>query len=412
MTNLMTKDPSQSRHQPLEPSEKLFNRGIMTTLNAQFFSAFADNALFFALMELISHGSYGKEAIYILQGTFVIFYILLAPFVGHVADNLAKSHVLMIGNGIKIIGVLLLFAGISPFICYAIVGLGAAIYSPAKFGVLSEFVSTKLLIKANGLVEGSTIVAILSGAALGGILAEKGVGYAIALTTVCYLLALLFNLFIPKIAPKRKDPFNPLKIAGQFTELLKKLFNDKRARFAILGTSLFWAGVAVLKLLLNDWVRDVLGQGTEKVSELSVIVGVGVILGSAIAAIWIEQKNIKISLYAGFGMSFTVLLFLLADNLLMAYGALLFVGIFGGAFLIPLNALLQERGGLLQNTGTAIAIQNLFENLCMLIAIAFFGYLASIGTLSIILLMGLFAALFCLCVLGLFIYIRSAKVFD
>ncbi|UNM95421.1 lysophospholipid transporter LplT [Ignatzschineria rhizosphaerae] len=395
----------------IKTKEKLFNRGILTVLNAQFFSAFADNALFFALMEIISQGSFGKEGTYILQGTFALFYILLAPFVGHVADNLSKGQVLLIGNGIKIIGISLLFAGINPFVCYAIVGLGAAVYSPAKFGILSELVSNNLLIKANGLIEGSTIVAILLGSALGGILAESNVTYAILLAFSAFFLALIFNLFIPKLSPKRKDGFKLGMISKKFIIVLRRLLMDKKARFAILGTSLFWCGVAVLKLLLNDWVRDVLGEGTEKVSELSLIVGVGVILGSAIAAITITQKNIKLSLWAGIGMSISVILFLTQENLYLAYTALLCVGVCGGIFLIPLNALLQERGGKLKSTGTAIAIQNLFENSFMMIALLIFGGLSALTTIHIGYLMAIFAGLFSLLVLALFIHIRIRNVF-
>ena len=407
----MNANTSTTSMPPIKRQEKLFNRGILTVLNAQFFSAFADNALFFALMEIISQGSFGKEGTYILQGTFALFYILLAPFVGHIADNLSKGRVLLIGNGIKIIGISLLFAGINPFVCYGIVGLGAAVYSPAKFGILSELVSNKLLIKANGLIEGSTIVAILLGSALGGFLAESNVTYAILLAFTAFFLALLFNLFIPKITPRRRDGFKLGMISKKFLIVLRRLLMDKKARFAILGTSLFWCGVAVLKLLLNDWVRDVLGQGTEKVSELSLIVGIGVILGSAIAAMMITQKNIKLSLWAGIGMSISVILFLTQENLYLAYTALLFVGICGGIFLIPLNALLQERGGKLKSTGTAIAIQNLFENSFMMIALMIFGGLSALTSIHIGYLMAIFAGLFSLLVLALFIHIRIRNVF-
>lgn len=412
MTVTVDSNTLEKHTQDNAPKEKLLNRGIVTVLNAQFFSAFADNALFFALMEIISKGSFGKEGTYILQGTFALFYILLAPFVGHVADNLVKSQVLLIGNGIKIIGISLLFVGINPFVCYALVGFGAAVYSPAKFGVLSEFVSSKLLIKANGLIEGSTIVAILLGSALGGILAESNVTLAIILALSAFILALLFNLFIPKIAPKRRDGFKPKIVMKKFIIILRRLLRDKRARFAILGTSLFWSGVATLKLLLNDWVRDVLGEGTEKVSELSLIVGIGVIIGSAIAAITITQKNIKLSLWAGIGMSLAVILFLIQENLYLAYSSLLLVGIFGGIFLIPLNAMIQERGGSIKSTGTAIAIQNLFENSIMMFSIIIFGFLTSFALFSIEVLMGVFAGLFLLLVILLFVHIRIRNVFD
>ncbi len=391
--------------------EKLFNRGIITTVNAQFFSAFADNAIFFALLEMLQTGSYGKESTYILQGSFVIFYIALAPIVGFFADNIAKSKILMIGNGLKIIGVLLLFTGISPFLCYAFVGLGAAVYSPAKFGILSEFVNEKGLIKANGLVEGSTIVAILAGSAIGGILAEISIYYALALTIFVYLLAALFNGFIPKIAPISPKKLAPKIVAHQFLQALATLLHDRKARFAIMGTSLFWGGVAVLKLLLNDWVRDILGEGTEMVSQLSVIVGLGVIMGATLAALFIHQRNIRLSLFAGIAMSILIFLFLLQENYLLTYIILLLIGACGGCFLIPLNALLQTRGGIFHTVGSAVAIQNLFENSVMLIAITIFGVLTSFAVFSITTLMALFAALFFGAILGLFYDARKHKIF-
>ncbi len=395
----------------LPPKEKLLNRGMIAILNAQFFSAFADNALFFALLEILQQGLYGKESTYILQGTFALFYILLAPIVGYIADHIAKSQVLMVGNGIKLLGVLLLFLEINPFICYAIVGLGAAVYSPAKFGVLSEFVSEKLLIKANGLIEASTIIAILSGAALGGLLAELNLYYAVALTIVTYIVAAIFNYYMPKIAPKIGPSLKPQLIVRQFMLAFLRLFRDQKARFAIIGTSLFWAGVATLKLLLNDWVRDVLGEGTEMVSQMSVVVGLGVIIGAAFAAMVIKPERTRISLWAGIGMSLTIVLFVLQNNLYLTYITLLLIGAFGGCFMIPLNALLQTRGGLFQSVGSAIAIQNLIENIFMLSAIAIFGLLTSFGFFSVLTLMIIFGGLFLAAIIALFYEAYRHQIF-
>ena len=390
---------------------RLFNLGIISTANAQFFSAFADNVLFFALLELLQKESYGRESTYILQGSFLLFYIILAPIVGFLADNIAKSKILMWGNGLKIIGVLLLFIGATPFLSYAFVGLGAAIYSPAKFGILSEFVEEKLLIKANGLIEGSTIIAILSGAALGGFLAENSPFYAIFVTLAAYLLATLFNLLIPTIAVKKRASFKPHIIWNLFTSTLKTLFNDHRARFAIMGTSLFWAGVATLKLLLNDWVRERLGAGTEVVSQLSVVVGIGVIIGTLFAALFIRSGNLFVSLFSGILMAGLIFLFLLQESYLLTLLLLLLIGACGGAFLIPLNALLQTRGSLFQSIGSAIAIQNLCENSMMLLMIALFGTLASFSLISIQWLMALFALLFLLSVMMLFFEARRYRIF-
>lgn len=391
--------------------EQLFNRGIITTANAQFFSAFADNALFFALLELLQSSHYGRESSYILQGSFLLFYIALAPLVGFLADNIAKSKILLWGNGLKIVGVLLLFIDASPFLSYAFVGLGAAIYSPAKFGILSEFVTEKLLIKANGLIEGSTIIAILSGAALGGFLAENNPLYAILLTLAAYLLATLFNFLIPTIVVEERAPFKLRVIWHLFTTTLKTLFQDHRARFAIMGTSLFWAGVATLKLLLNDWVRERLGAGTEVVAQLSVVVGIGVIIGTLFAALFIRSGNLFISLFSGILMAGLILLFLLQESYYLTIFILLLIGACGGAFLIPLNALLQTRGSLFKSVGSAIAIQNLCENSVMLLMIGLFGALASFSLISIQWLMALFALLFLLSVMMLFVEARRYRIF-
>ncbi|OYQ78819.1 lysophospholipid transporter LplT [Ignatzschineria sp. F8392] len=410
MTN-STNSINNSNAAPPLKQERLFNRGIITTANAQFFSAFADNALFFALLELLQHSHYGRESSYILQGSFLLFYIALAPIVGFLADNIAKSKILMWGNGLKIVGVLLLFIGASPFLSYAFVGLGAAIYSPAKFGILSQFVTEKLLIKANGLIEGSTIIAILSGAALGGFLAEKAPYYAIFLTLTAYLLATLFNLLIPTIHVKNRKSLSPPLIWHIFITTLKILFKDHRARFAIMGTALFWAGVATLKLLLNDWVRERLGGGTEMVSQLSVIVGIGVIIGTLFAALFIRSGTLFISLLSGIFMALLIFLFLLQESYLFTIILLLLIGACGGAFLIPLNALLQTRGSLFKSVGSAIAIQNLCENSVMLLMIGLFGALASFSLISIQGLMALFALLFLLSVMMLFVEARRYRIF-
>lgn len=407
----MNKNVPKSPIPVTETNEKLFNRGITTVLKAQFFSAFAVNVLFFAFMEIIHRENFGKEATYILQGTYVLFYIFLAPLVGHLADNLSKGYVLFIGNSIKIIGLALLFAGVNPFICYAIVGLGASVYSPAKFGILSELVSNKLLIKANGLIEAATIIAILLGSAIGGIVAEINVFYAITLAFASFLIALIFNLFIPKIPPKHQDKLNLGIILKKFTIVLRRLLTDKKARFAIFGTSLFWGAMIVLKLLINDWVREVLGEGIEKVSQLTLIVGIGIILGSVLAAITITQRNIQLSLWAGIGMSISIILFIIQDNLCFAYIPLLFIGIFGGIFLVPLNALLQERGNKFKNTGTAIAIQYLFEHCFIALVIIIFGALSAFTSIHITYLMTIFAGLFFILILTLFVYIHTQKLF-
>lgn len=392
-----------------KPSDKLLNNGVLSVVNAQFFSAFADNALFFVLLELLDKLGALKESTYLLQACFLVSYLLLAPVVGLLADNQPKSRVLMIGNGIKLIGVGLLYFDVSPFVCYAIVGVGAAIYSPAKFGILGELVTTRLLVKANGLVEGSTILAILLGAYLGGLLAEKDIVAAFFFTAFIYAIALDFNLFIPKIKAVRNDSFMPKALLKSFGSILLKLAQDKQARFAILGTSLFWGAATTLRLLLNDWVRVVLDGGTEMVAMLSAIVSIGIVFGALIASLFISVKNIKWCLWSGLGMGIVTAVFAFQTNIYSVYIFLVLIGMMGGVFVIPMNALLQERGKLFESAGTAVAVQNFSENLIMILMMIIFGTLA-FYQVSVIVLMVCFGVLFSIGILGLFYHIRKRSV--
>lgn len=394
-----------------EPSDKLFNKGVISVVNAQFFSALADNALFFALLELLDKLGALKESTYLLQACFLISYILLAPVVGLFADNQPKSRVLMIGNGMKLLGVALLFFDASPFLCYAIVGIGAAIYSPAKFGILGELVTTRLLVKVNGMVEGSTIMAILLGAYLGGLLAERNIVMAFVFAGGMYAVAVVFNIFIPKIQAVRKDSFAPKALLKSFGSILVKLACDKQARFAILGTSLFWGAATTLRLLLNDWVRVVLDGGTEMVAMLSAIVSIGIVFGALIASLFISVKNIKWCLWAGLAMGVIATIFSFQTNIYSVYIFLILIGACGGTFVIPMNALLQERGKLFESAGTAVAVQNFSENFVMILMMVIFGALAYYEV-SIITLMVCFGAFFSVGILGLFYHIGKRNVLE
>ncbi|OYQ70026.1 lysophospholipid transporter LplT [Wohlfahrtiimonas chitiniclastica] len=386
-------------------SDRLFNRGVLSVVNAQFFSALADNALFFALLELLDHLGALKESTYLLQACFLAAYILLAPFVGLFADNQSKSRVLMLGNGAKLLGVALLFVGASPFVAYAIVGIGAAIYSPAKFGILSELVTTRLLVKVNGLVEGSTILAILLGAYVGGLLAEWNMTMAFLFAGLMYGVALIFNVFIPKIKRARHDSFTPSALLKSFGEILWRLLRDPGARFAILGTSLFWGAATTLRLLLNDWVREVLGGGTEMVAALSAIVSIGIVVGALLASLFITIERLRYCLWAGLMMGILCVLFAYQTDAIMVYGLLICIGAMGGLFVIPMNALLQTRGQSFESTGTAIAVQNFAENSVMIIMMVIFGVLAA-QQVPVLALMVSFGLFFMLGVVGLFIHLR------
>ncbi|NLD09747.1 MAG: lysophospholipid transporter LplT [Xanthomonadaceae bacterium] len=392
-------------------SARLLNKPLLMVIGAQFFSALADNAIFFALLEFLPTKGYSSYSTYLLQGSFVFFYILLAPLVGYFADSRSKGAVLFRGNALKIAGVLLLFLNINPFLCYALVGMGAAIYSPAKFGILSELVKSELLVKANALIEGSTILAILLGAYLGGtITTSLGITVAIIATALFYGAALISNLFIPKLSPMITEKRTIGSLLPEFIHTLKALFASPYARFAILGTSLFWGAATTLRLLLNDWVRDHLGKGIDTVALFNIIVSVGIVIGAFLASFLITIKTLRRALWAGVAMGIITAIFSFQSHLFTIYLLLVLVGIFGGLYVIPLNALLQKSGQDLHGVGQAVAVQNFAENsvtLCMMGIFAFFSYL----DLSATLLMIGFGGLFCLSMAALSWEARRQKLF-
>lgn len=381
--------------QPYPQFPYLLNRPIIMVFGAQFFSALADNALFFTLLDYLATQGHAQHNTYILQGSFLVFYMILAPFVGYFADRRPKGQILIWGNSLKIIGVLSLFLGTHPFLSYAMVGFGAAVYSPAKFGILSELVTTKILIKANALIEGSTILAILLGAYLGGVLSTQlGIKVALFSVIVFYSLALFFNFLIPHLSPQlaKSRPLSRLLI--QFKIILLRLLSSPQARFAILGTSLFWAAATTLRLLLNEWVRVHLHAGTDMVAFLNIIISVGVIIGAGLASYLITIKTLHRALWAGVMMGGSTILFSFQSTPFFLYLLLVLAGVSGGLYVIPLNALLQKSGYELRGVGQAVAIQNFAESSTTLLMISLFILLSYLEFSATLLMMG-FGGLFC-----------------
>ncbi len=356
------------------PSNTLFSSGMIAVLIAQFVSALADNALLFAAIALLKSQSAADWQIPMLQEFFVIAFILLAPFVGPLADGFAKGRVMLAANCIKFLGATAMFLQVPPLLAYSLVGIGAAAYSPAKYGILSELVTPDKLVKANGLIEGSTIVAILLGAVLGGKLADASTNIALASVCACYLLAAIANLFIPKLAVARPDTtLQPSKLIKEFLVALKTLSYNQDARFSLMGSSIFWGTGATLRLLLVAWVPVALGINQISMpANLSGTVAIGIAVGAALAAKLVSLKNINRVLPAGLLIGVCIMLFARTNSLIIAIMLLILVGAAGGFFVVPLNALLQERGHETVGAGNAVAVQNFFENFCMLVMIGLY----------------------------------------
>lgn len=355
----------------------LFSRGMIAVLIAQFISALADNALLFAAIALLKSQLAPTWQTPLLQEFFVVAFIILAPFVGPFADSLPKGRVMLIANGLKFLGAAAMLSGLHPLLAFGMAGIGAAAYSPAKYGILSELVGPDKLIKANSMMEGSTIIAILLGAVLGGLLADQSVSGALTAIAVCYLLAAAANLLIPRLAPAHPlAHFSPTVLVKDFIHALRTLFGNRDARFSLIGTSVFWGAGSTLRFLLLAWVPVALHiADLSTPANLSGTLAIGIAIGAFAAAKFITLNNVNRALPAGILIGALIMALAQVDSLSMAIVMLILTGACGGFYVVPLNALLQERGHETVGAGHAIAIQNFFENLCMLLMIGFYTLL-------------------------------------
>jgi LPLT family lysophospholipid transporter-like MFS transporter len=353
---------------------KLFSRGMMAVIVAQFLSAMADNALLFGALALLRVNHYPAWTEPLLQEFFVAAFIILAPFAGPFADGLPKGRVMLISNGLKLAGALGMWAGLNPFLTYGLVGIGAAAYSPAKYGILSELVSTDLLVKANGLLESSTIAAILVGAVAGGMLADWSVWGALGVVTACYGAAAVANLLIPRLPPARAISSISLgAVLRNFGTALVAMVKTQDTRFSMVGTSLFWGTGATMRFLLVAWVPVALGMtDISTPAYLNGTVAVGIVIGAGLASKFIKLERADRALPAGVLIGLSVCFLAVTTNVPTAYVVMALVGACGGFFVVPLNALLQERGRETVGSGNAIAVQNLVENMAMLVMIGLY----------------------------------------
>jgi len=369
------------------------NRGFYVILIAQFLSALADNALLFAAIALLKELSAPDWHTPLLQEFFVFSYIALAPFVGPFADALPKGRVMFISNGVKLMGCLAMLLGMPPLYAYAIVGLGAAAYSPAKYGILTEFLPVAQLVKANSWMEGATVAAIVLGAIVGGLLiSPKHIGimlsnygliqwlsvpqFAILNIILLYVLAAVFNLFIPTLPLDHKVPKkNPLFLLYDFWHSFKLLWKDPLGQVSLAVTTLFWGVGATLRLVVLAWAAFNLNFDLAHATQLTAMVAVGIAVGAAVAGKWVRlEQSVKV-LPSGIVLGLTVISMILVTDWRLALVLMFIIGALSGYFVVPLNALLQHRGHLLMGAGHSIAIQNFNENIGILIMLGAYTFM-------------------------------------
>ncbi|AMZ28385.1 lysophospholipid transporter LplT [Salmonella enterica subsp. enterica serovar Typhimurium] len=385
----------------------IWSKGMLSVIVAQFLSAFGDNALLFATLALLKAQFYPDWSQPVLQMVFVGAYILFAPFVGQIADSFAKGRVMMVANGLKLAGAAGICLGINPFVGYTLVGIGAAAYSPAKYGILGELTTGDKLVKANGLMEASTIAAILLGSVAGGVLADWHVIAALVTCALAYAGAVAANLFIPKLVAARPGQSWRLSaMTRSFFSACVVLWRNGETRFSLVGTGLFWGAGVTLRFLLVLWVPVALGiTDNATPTYLNAMVAVGIVVGAGAAAKLVTLETVSRCMPAGILIGVVVAIFSLQHALLPAYALLLLIGMLGGFFVVPLNALLQERGKKSVGAGNAIAVQNLGENSAMLLMLGLYSLAVLVGVPAVAIGIG-FGVLFALAIAALWIWQR------
>jgi LPLT family lysophospholipid transporter-like MFS transporter len=354
------------------------NRGVYTLLVAQFLTAFADNAILFTAIAMVLRAS-STVSWYVpaLQSAFLIAFVILAPWVGPFADRRPKAHVLLIGNLLKAAGAGLMLLGTEPIAAYLLVGIGAAVYGPAKYGILPELVRHERLVSANGWIEGSTIAAIIIGTYVGARVADHSITAALVLVTGAYLLSLIITLFVPRIAPRHTD--EPLGV-GHFFAMMRRLLDSDRARFTMLGASLFWGAGAVLRLLLVAFAPLVLmTESTSDIAELTLYLALGIVAGAVAVPRLIPIERLRRARLAAYAMAVCIIVFSQVESFWSARVVLAAIGLCGGLFVVPVNAALQEIGQRTIGSGGAVALQNFFQNLAMLASVGLYTVAAARG---------------------------------
>lgn len=357
-------------------------RGFHTIMAAQFFSSLADNALFVAAVELLRshHAATWQEAA--LVPMFALFYVLLAPWVGAFADSRPKGHVMFISNAIKIAGCLLMLAGVHPLLAYGLVGLGAAAYSPAKYGILTELLEPAQLVKANGWMEGLTIASIILGVVLGGQLlqpevfaalqAAPGVNVAadaaVALIVLVYGVAAAFNMRIPRTgAALHAMQWHAGAQLPDFFNCTCRLWRDRLGQISLATTTLFWGVSGNMRYVVLAWAAAALHYDTTHAANLVGVVALGTAAGAVLASLHVRLDKATRVMPLGVAMGVLLMGMVLVRNVWLALPMLLALGALGGYIVVPMNALLQHRGQCLMGAGRSIAVQNFNEQACILL---------------------------------------------
>ena len=375
-------------------------RGFFTIMSAQFLSSLADNALFVAAVQLLRSSQAPEWQQAALVPMFALFYVVLAPFVGAFADSMPKGRVMLLSNFVKIAGCLLMLFGTHPLMAYAIVGLGAAAYSPAKYGILTELLPASQLVKANGWIEGLTIASIILGVLLGGqlvgpMLSPKLLSFdlpfittsidtapeaAILVLIFVYFSAAWFNTHIPLTgAQMRPMPKRLITLLPDFWACNTLLWRDRLGQISLAATTLIWGVAGNLRFIVLAWAAAALGYSVTQASALQGVVAIGMAVGAVVASMRMRLEDGPRVITLGIGMGLLIIMLIFIDNVWVAAPFLILLGALGGFLVVPMNALLQHRGHNLMGAGRSIAVQNFNEQACILALGAAYSFSTGMG---------------------------------
>ncbi len=408
-------------------------RGFYTIMAAQFFSSLADNALLIAAIALLIEMHAPEWMKPLLKLFFTVSYVMLAPFVGALADSMPKGRVMFVTNLVKIVGCALMFFTVHPLLAYAVVGFGAAAYSPAKYGILTELLPPEKLVAANGWIEGTTVGSIILGTVLGGALISPAVAgtllafdlplvdagidtpaeSAISVIALCYAIAAAINLGIPDTGARYpQQARNPFTLMGEFLGCCRVLWKDKLGQISLAVTTLFWGAGATLQFIVLDWAHHALGLPLSRAAILQGVVALGIAAGAVFAARSVRLRDSLRVLPVGVAMGLVVPVMTLVSSEWVAFPLLVLVGAMAGFFVVPMNALLQHRGHVLMSAGHSIAVQNFNENLNILLMLGLYSLLLrlELGVNLVIVIFGAFVALTMVAVIRL--HSANQRVFD
>jgi LPLT family lysophospholipid transporter-like MFS transporter len=385
--------------------ERRMKKGFYTIMAAQFFSSLADNALLIAAIAILVQLEAPQWLEPMLKFFFIISYVVLAFLVGAFADSMPKGKVMFVTNTVKVLGcALILFneflrmgnmhAYWLVLLAYAVVGLGAAAYSPAKYGILTELLPAEQLVVANAWIEGLTVLSIVLGNVVGGLLIGPKISgmllqfdmplidtsintapeAAIVVIAVIYVIAALFNLAIPDTGARYPhQERNPARLLLDFSRCFVMLWNDKLGQISLAVTTLFWGAGACLQFIVIKWAERALKLPLEQGAMLSGISAIGIALGALLAARLVPLKRATTVLPAGIIMGVAVISMVSMRWMPAIYVMLILIGALAGFFVVPMNALLQHRGHVLMSAGHSIAVQNFNENVSILVMLALYA---------------------------------------